>query len=95
MSIYYHVQRHLSTTILIIITIIIKLFIRITLFDITPVQKQRNAPAKKTWRGMIFIVFTSYFRLAEVSSKEAFECLTVSSFVASHLMNCVMDCIKI
>ena len=35
------------------------------------------------------------FGLAEVSSKETFECLTVSCLVACHLMNCIMDCIEV
>ena len=32
---------------------------------------------------------------AEVSSKETFECFSVSRLVTRHLMNCVMDCIEI
>ena len=32
--------------------------------------------------------------LSKVSVKHALECTTMSSLVSSHLMNCIMDCIK-
>ena len=33
--------------------------------------------------------------LAEVSLKQSFECFSVSCFIASHLVYCVVDCIQV
>ena len=50
-------------------------------------EYRRSAPLTKLWAKR-----TS---LTEVSLKETLECLTVSSLVSSHLVNCVVDCVEI
>ena len=40
-------------------------------------------------------LYYAIFFLAEVSLKKSFKCLAVSCLVSCHLMNCIMDCIKV
>ena len=44
---------------------------------------------------LIEMVDSKGFLLTEVSLKKSFESLTMSSFVSSHFMHCVMDSVKV